>query len=293
MNHDSFEQRNDRFVANSKRIELPNLPPGSYDLEYNQATGDLYFDKFFPNYDSLIDLPSPEFDFVMQRVNMFLDLETRQKFKEYGYLYKNSFLLHGTHGTGKTCIVNRVGEKVIEKGGVIIFNPHPQLISKMFSILEDVQPGRTTMVIFEEFETLLQRHEGHLLSVLDGEIQKDNVMFLATTNHFDKIPARLRRPGRFGSILEVKFPNGLARKVYLERKLKPDDYGQIPEWVLKTEGFSIDELKETVLAVKCLGERLDNVVNRIRALRDVTPVKAANDDDSDESESKTIIVEIG
>lgn len=275
MDFTSFNQFNDTYVANTQRKELPNLPPGSYRLEFNQQTGDLYFKRFDPKYDQLIDLPSPEYDYAMRRVNAFLEAEGQARFKEYNYLYKLNMFLHGTHGTGKTCIVNRVGQKVVEKGGVILFNPHPQLLQMAFKVLEDIQPGRTTMVIFEEFETLLEQFEGAMLSLLDGEIQKDNVMFFATTNHFNMVPARFKRPGRFPIILEVKYPNPEAREHYLKMKLKESDYAEIPAWVKATDGLSIDELKETVLSVKCFLEPLKSVVERIKD----TKKRAQNDEE--------------
>lgn len=275
----SFNQHNDTYVGNMLRKELPRLPSGAYKLEFNQQTGELYFKKFEVNYDALIDLPSPEYEEVMREVTHFLHPESRALFDEYGYLYKRSFLLYGPPGTGKTCIVNRVGEKVQQAGGIILFNPHPGLLEMAFKILDDTQPNVTTMVIFEEFEQLLQRFEEEMLSILDGEIQKDNIMYLATTNHFERIPARLKRPGRFPTILEVKFPNAAARTSYLTRKLKTHDAGLIPNWVEKTDGLSIDELKESVLAVKCMGKSLDEIVERIKVTK-----KNAQDAESGEGE---------
>jgi hypothetical protein len=265
----NFNQSNDTYIANVARKELPVLPPGSYTLDFNTRTEELYFKRFDPNYDAIIDLPSPEYDAVMQEVDMFLSPESKERFADYGYLYKRSFLLYGTHGTGKTCIVNRVGQKVVENDGVILFNPHPKLLAMAFKVLEDIQPNRNTMVIFEEFEVLLARFEEDLLSILDGEVQKKNVMFLATTNHFDKVPARLKRPGRFPTILEVKYPNAEARRAYLTRKLKVSDASEIPGWVEATEGLSIDELKETVQSVKCLLKPLDETVACIRQTKQV------------------------
>lgn len=270
MNYNSFNQSNDTFVPNSNRTELAHLPPGAYNLAFDPNSGQLFFQLIKMNYDQLIDLPSPEYETVMKEVNTFLNADTKAKFDEYGFLYKRSFLLHGKHGTGKTCIVNRVGEKVIANGGIILFNPDVQLLKMAFKVLDDVQPGRTTMVIFEEFEQLLKHSEGELLSILDGEIQKDNIMYLATTNHFNMIPDRLRRPGRFATILEVQFPNLEARTVYLTQKLKSSSAEEITEWAHITNGLSIDELKESVLSVKCLGNPLNTTVERLLSTKDMT-----------------------
>lgn len=266
-NFASFNQHNDRYIGNPIRKELQRLPAGAYTLDYNQNTGEIYFDRMDLNFDSIIDLPSPEYDSVMREVTTFLKPETRQAFIDYGFLYKFNIMLYGTHGTGKTVIVNRVGQKVVEGGGIIIFNPHPKLLEMAFKILDDVQPDLNTMVIFEEFDETLARHEEALLSILDGEVQKKNVMFLATTNHIEKIPARLLRPGRFARVMEVKYPNAAARRVYLQKKLKESDAAEIPAWVKASAGLSIDELKETVQSVKCLGNTLEDTIARIKSTK--------------------------
>lgn len=266
MDFTSWNQNNDTYLGNTNRSELKHLPPGAYILSYDKQIG-LMFNKIDMHYDQLIDLPSPEYDYVMKRVGRFLSDEGKRAFAEYNFIYKWNCLLHGTFGTGKTCIVNRVAEKVVANGGIVLFSPDPRLLQPAFKILDDIQPDRTTMVIFEEFETLLEKFEGALLSLLDGEVQKKNIIYMATTNHFEKIPARLKRPGRFPTILEVKFPNAAARTQYLTMKLKPHDQHEIPNWVKATNGLSIDELKETVQSVKCYMNTLDESVKRILGTR--------------------------
>ena len=263
----NFSFSNDRYVANVKQETCPRLPPGMYQLSFNQSSGELYFDRMTTNHDAIVALPSPEFTNIMREVDTFLKPETKHLFSTYGFLYKFNILLHGLHGTGKTVIVNRVAEMIVRLGGVVIFNPNPKLLSFAFKMLEDVQPSEMTMVIFEEFEELLENYEEALLSTLDGEIQKKNVMFLATTNHMEKLPPRLLRPGRFARVIEIYYPGDEARAAYLKVKLAKEDQKEIPEWVKQTSGLSIDELKETVLSVKCLGNSLKDTVSRIREVK--------------------------
>jgi SpoVK/Ycf46/Vps4 family AAA+-type ATPase len=118
---------------------------------------------------------------------------------------------------------------------------------------------------------------------LDGEIQKSNVIFMATTNHIDKIPARIRRPGRFSSIIEVGFPSEETRLFYLNKKL--GGRSGLGLWAKKTEGFSIDELKETVLAVVCLSQDLDAVIKRVKANKDSIDYADQEKEDDDNEEN--------
>ncbi|MEH1965986.1 AAA family ATPase [Nostoc sp.] len=268
MDYHSFNKRNDTYTPNNNRTELCPLPASFYKLKYQD--GQLQFKAFESKYDRLIDLPSSEYSKVIQQINTFLDANKRNVFKDHGFLYKRGFLFWGSHGTGKTCLVNRVGEKVLQNKGIVLFNPNPELLEMAFKVLNDIQPDLTTMVIFEEFEQLLARYEDNILNLLDGEIQKDNVIYVATTNHFEHIPDRLKRPSRFATIVEVKSPSPETRVAYLQNKLKPEDHKAIPHWVKKTEGFTIDELKETVLSVKCLEMSLDESVERILKIKEST-----------------------
>jgi hypothetical protein len=289
MDFTNFKKDNDTYSGNVNKPSVPFLPPGGYEIAPTQQ-GELLFTKTDINYDNLIDLPSPEYDYVQKRVDSFLSPETQTAFEDYGFLYKWSCMLHGSHGGGKTCIVNRVTEKVIAKGGTVLFNPNPDWLPYAFKVLEDIQPGRMVMVIFEEFDALLRRHEDKLLSILDGEIQKRNVVYLATTNNFDKIPDRLKRPGRFASILEVKYPGTEARIAYLTNKLKASDHSEIPKWVRATEGFSIDELSETVKSVKCFKNTLEETVQRIKVIRDPNLGEVINT--GTDSEEAAVLYEI-
>jgi intein/homing endonuclease len=185
------------------------------------------------------------------------------------HLYLTSdFTIH--HNTGKSVIVNRIIKSVVDGGGVVLFNPNPELMVQAFSVLEDVQVDALTLVVFEEFDDMVDDYESELLSLLDGEVQKSNVMYLATTNNKDEIPSRILRPGRFSCLIEVKPANLEARQAFL--KHKGVSLEEATDWASKTEGFTIDELKEVVLSVKCLGYTLDSVLKRVQDYKKEKPV---------------------
>ena len=241
------------------------LPTGAYAPYWDHDRDQAVFNKLKLNSDSIIDLPSKEYDYVIKQMRHFLSPEVKQRYNDNGFLYKRSVMLHGKPGTGKTVIVNRVTQEALANGAVVLFNPSPDYMTEYFEALEATAPNKLTLVIFEEFEDLVQQHENELLSLLDGEIQKNNIIYLATTNYIDKIPIRMQRPGRFSSIIEVELPTPEARAAYLRaKKIKPE---LVPTWVETTDGFSVDELKETVLAVNCLDEKLPDVVARLRDLK--------------------------
>ena len=257
---------------------IDKLNPGMYSLEMTRE-GELRFIEINHNSDAIVDLPDPVYTQVVLDLETFMHPDTKKRFEEKGYIYKRSSLLWGQPGTGKTVLVNRIANKVIANGGTVLFNPNPSCLHAAFMALDSIQPETMLMVVFEELDELLRDHESALLNVLDGEIQKNNVMYMATTNYINKIPARIRRPGRFSSTMEVKFPSTQARQVYLTGKLSLSEE-EMTKWLQMTEGFSIDELSETVRAVYCLQQSLESVTKRVVSAKgDVSLVAQDEPDD--------------
>jgi len=256
-----FLQSGSKYMPSTNLSTHNRLPAGVYNANMDRD-GNVFLVESSLNSDKLIDLPSTEFEQLIGEMEFFLKPETKWKFKEMGFLYKRSALLHGLPGTGKTCMVARVANKVVENGGIVLMNPDPRMLSGAFHILNTIQPDVNTLVVFEEFNETLEDFEEILLSILDGEVQKDNIMYLATTNFIDQIPARILRPGRFSSVIEVKYPDIKARLAYLNTKL--NDLKKINELANVTEGFSIDEVKELVLSTECLQQDVKYVIDRIK-----------------------------
>jgi hypothetical protein len=266
------------FIANKQSSEVvPVLSAGSYKVEYIEKYDFLSFEPMNLNSDKILDLPSKEFTRVLNEMKQFLLPEVKSKYDKMGFLYKRSTLLYGKPGTGKSLIVNRVAKEAIKNGAVVLFCSQPETLVKAFSALNDTQPDVLTLVILEEFDSSIENYgQDPYLVLLDGQIQKSNIIYLATTNYIEKIPARLKRPGRFSSLVEVGTPNAKSRRMYLDTKLGTD-YAEMDSWVHHTEGLTIDELKEMVQAVEILGTDFQETLERIKALSDIP-------EDSDDGE---------
>ena len=272
----------DKDHSPSPGIEIVGkLQPDVYRVDYDYNTDSVTFVTMESNHDELVDLPGTEYESVISDVDLFLTPECQARFQEVGFIHKFNILLHGLPGTGKTCLVNRVAQKVIASGGIVLFNPNPVSLKVTFSVLDSIQPETRVLIIFEEMDDHVRRDEATLLHVLDGEVQKKNAMYIATTNYIEKIPARVRRPGRFSTVMEVKFPNQQARRAYLQTKLK--DKSIIQTIVEKTEGFSIDELKEVVRGHYCMGKDLNSYISYV-AKNSGKEIDQENSDDYDDDD---------
>lgn len=265
---EGFVKKKNEFMALERKpaATIDILPAGVYSTSID-FIGRLFFNRIETNYDEILDLPSTEYTQILNEMKTFIKPETKVLFNNFGFIYKRSCLLEGPPGTGKTILINRVCEEVVNMGGIVLMNPDPMECREFFDVMDGTQPDAITLVVFEEFDNFFEDGEcdsTELLSLLDGEIQKRNVMFLATTNYPDAISARFKRPGRFSSVIEMKAPTTDARYAFLKHKIGLDP--MLNEWVEQTDGLTIDELKETVLAVKCLGQSLTPVIERLRAI---------------------------
>ena len=266
-NFDCFMNEGSIFLGQQTRAVKGRLPSGIYELILVGQQRQLAFNNITTNHDGLVDLPDAAYERVVSELTLFSTPETKKKFKDRGLLHKRSMILYGPPGTGKTCIVNKVAADVVSAGGIVLFNPDVRFLKDAFQQLSSIQPDIQTLVIFEEFDSYVQEFESELLSILDGEIQKDNVIYLATTNYIEEVPPRITRPGRFSSKIEVGMPTDAARQKFLEEKsgLKKKE---LKEWLKVTEGFTIDELTECIKSVCCLNYTLEDTIERITKLKE-------------------------
>lgn len=265
---------------------IPNLPiesflkSGIYSVIFDQEQQRMFYEEMNALSDGIIDLPSQEYSNTLNQIKTFLTDDTKEKFKKYNFLYKRSVLLEGEPGTGKTVLVQRLAKEILNLGGIVFFNPNPIHLKLAFEQIRDISPDTMIMVIFEELDQLMEQYEEHLLHILDGELQTTNIMFVATTNYIEQIPKRILRPGRFSLVVKVGFPSSEARAAYLKQKLTAEDLTKydLASWVEKTEGLSIDEIKESVLSVCCLSLDLDVTLQRIRDAKPDSAQEHLNND---------------
>jgi SpoVK/Ycf46/Vps4 family AAA+-type ATPase len=272
-----------KFQAIPSAETVKKLPPGMYSIKYNPRTEMVVFGQSKTTHDELVDLPGTAYDQVMSEFEYFMTQECSDRHSKVGLLHKMNILLYGNPGTGKTCIVNRVAHRTVAEGGIVLFNPNPASLKEVFRILDKLQPETRVLVIFEELDQLINSHgEDPFLHVLDGEVQKSNAMFIATTNYISKVPPRIRRPGRFAVRVEVGYPSFEARKHYCFTKL--GDEALSAEIAGITQNFSIDQLKEVIRSHYCMKKELQGVVVELRKEFQITETGSPSFPESNENE---------
>lgn len=266
----------DAFFPSDETID--SLEPGQYHIEYSHNRG-IYFAKKPINLDELLILPDSASEEIIANIEYFWERE--EIFRELGYLWKRGVLLFGPAGSGKTSTLQLIAQKIIARGGIAVYVKEPKLTAQGLELFRRIEPTRPVIVMIEDIDAIQQTYgEADLLAMLDGDLQIDNVVFIATTNYPEKLDKRLvNRPSRFDIVRKIDMPTAEARAVYLaarnKRLIGQDD--EMRRWVDATEGFSIAHLKELIVSVDALGQSFDETITRLGIMMDKTP--SSTDDD--------------
>lgn len=257
------------------------LPPGYY--FFNVGNEGLFANAISIKTEGLIRFPQLNSDKVIEEIQKFWTLE--EKFKKANLAYKRGILLWGPQGSGKSSTINFLLHDVINRGGIAIKFNRPEILEFALKTINQIQYGTPIIVILEDLDEII-RHcdESEFLNLLDGITALHKVVFLATTNHPEKLGARIvNRPSRFDKRFKIGHPNPESRKMYFEHLLK-DRVGEVDlnRWVEDTDGFSFAHLRELYVAVTILGDNYDDCLHTLSTMRD----KPIADEDESFAERK-------
>jgi AAA family ATPase len=172
-------------------------------------------------------------DQALEKLNDFLD-----DF-HHGFLFNDgdrscAALVHGSAGTGKTHVLNKVIETGWGKVHRIKRGIKPAAIPAIFKDAKLTQPS---IIVIDDIEKLVSKDDSISESIadiigeeLDNLVQGcttsiPNVLVVAATTDLSKIPDSLKKSGRFTTDILLPIPDAAARKAILRSKspkINPD-----------------------------------------------------------------------
>lgn len=221
-----------------------------------------------PVTDELIDLKGTVADEVFADMQGFL--ATKAQYARYGLTHKRGYLFFGPPGSGKTCLGQMLARRFIEGVDGIVMNcTNINEFVNAVDIMRKVEPGRPSMYLLEESESML--NNVHCLSILDGEQSLQGSVFVAMTNYKEEMPPRLaNRPGRFDMVVKVDCPPPEVQIEYLRRvEARGGENTDLPQRIVKSlEGISLSlaHLREAFISHVLLNISLDVLRDRFEKM---------------------------
>ena len=278
-----------QFIVNGKSFTacantVKELPNGYYRL-YTDRNNNVVFELQYPKLNKLVVLESCDIhQIIIKDIQTFW--ASREKYAKRNKVYKRNLLLYSKPGIGKTSLINILVKDLIDnQNGLVISlgsSYEIELFTNAMNVLRTIMPDKPVIVIIEDVDNFAGSHsidrqlETELLNILDGIYQYDNLVILATTNYPEYLTERyICRPSRFNRRFEFPLPNVEVRREFLIKTNLKEDIESIDldKWLRRTEGYTIDFLKELSDAVFISGRDEEEVFDEIDNMRGVSVLK--------------------
>jgi len=244
---------------------LESLPSGMYTINLNNW-GEPQAQHRDLRTDDLLTFQNGPMIPVLEEIKRFWD--SKDKYKRLGVAHKRGVLFHGPHGCGKTAIVSKIIQHTIAHNGLVFDVEDPEHFQDAIPLLRQIEKERPIVSIFEDIEQMADYDEETMLEIMDGSSSLgDNILFIATTNKLDKVPPRIKcRPSRIDTLIEVGLPEPVQRLEYLRFLGIKFEFVPPDGWADITDGFSLAQLKELIIAMVIYDKKLEESVERLKQL---------------------------
>ncbi|MBN1134426.1 MAG: CDC48 family AAA ATPase, partial [Methanosarcinaceae archaeon] len=165
----------------------------------------------------------------IQRVREMIELPLKHPeiFQRLNIEPPKGVILYGPPGTGKTLIAKAVAN---ESGANFLYIAGPEIMGKYYGeseerirkIFEEATEDAPSIIFIDEIDSIAPKRENvtgeverrvvaQLLTMMDGLVERGQVVVIGATNRVDAIDPALRRPGRFDREIEIGVPDNSDR----------------------------------------------------------------------------------
>lgn len=222
------------------------------------------------NFDDLI--LSPELN-VAVRDDVRRFIAAKETYAKLKVPWKRGLLLLGAPGNGKTHMLRAL---VKETGWQCLYvrsfkSRQGDAERGITQVFERARRAAPCVVVLEDLDCLVgDDSRSVLLNELDGFVQNEGLLIIATTNHPEKLDrSLLDRPSRFDRKFHFPLPEARERRAYLERwrsSLEPSlqfDEDTLAVTVEGTHAFTFAYLKELTFAAMMAFVDADGSMNDV------------------------------
>lgn len=242
-----------------------NLPAGLYACTY--SNNDYHLSPIPIDSDELYVFSDSLHEIILDEIKQFWD--KKEVYKKYNLCHRRGVLLEGGPGTGKSSLITQITQHVISLNGVIFtvrnVSEFQLLPIVLKSIFRKIEPDRPVITIIEDVDKIIENMGGDnlLLDFMDGKQSINNHLIILTSNNTSELSDALLRPSRIDLRYQLKNPSEKIRREYFHHK--GIDESMLEEYVSKTKGLSLADLKEIFIATIILDKPLDRSISELRS----------------------------
>lgn len=188
------------------------------------------------------------------RINLWNQIEHKDRMKAVGFPTKRGVLLAGPYGTGKSMASTVTAIKAVRNGYTFINVDRADELGDIVRLARDYQPA---VVFCEDIDRVTSGNRSinmdELLNIIDGvEAKGTEIIIVLTTNDAQSIHPSMLRPGRLDAIINVAPPDAAAAdrlmRVYSRGLIDVDE--DISAAATKLEGEKTAVIREVVERAK-------------------------------------------
>lgn len=236
-----------RFRLVSGKV-TEKVKAGFYILTEDMSSS-LILEPYSPTSEKIIPFTGEPYRTIYNQFYNFIDKQAT--YEQYGFTHKRGILLYGPPGTGKSLFVADLCNRAVKEfDAIVIYNDDCMDTFKDYmSLVQQHITDRLKIVVIEEIDTW-SGQEAQMAELLESSsVDNSNTIFLATTNHIERVPAKIRdRAGRFDVKIELAHPSEEIRRIYIsDMLLRYDGNIDLDKLVKYTDKLSLAAVKEFLL----------------------------------------------